>query len=737
MSLLTAYTKGNSRNFLFPVADGDLHNFLRLEERPLGFQQNNEIFAALWSLSSAIEAVHEYFSKEFNVRQIGCHYDIKPRNILYHRPQFLLSDFGLSKLGDINQGSRSLFKQGEGDYLAPECEDIERDFKKGIVGRASDIWSFGCVLSVILAYLRDGPPGVATFSNSRKGTFSGVRCSPFHAGTKESSAVAQFLGQFATLSPGMEDFRILARLIQDILRIDPEERPKASVVTSRLFHLAQTSVFGGICSALETRLGTFDLELEIEFRRLRIWGTVVGLVYESNQIPDASWLARPHSYAEYQTVEDCLKRCDHEVQFILAELGKKEPVTHHLYYHLQRFIDRLWDMQPASERSKMASHLEESMLTTEDVHRLQETKDSFDKQDQRLEGEGEGSTSTRLAYRRIGLQAVMRKISLELAQQLHCEQDLIMDTSLLARPFTNFHYHSLSKFMSNDQKVLIEKMTYQASWLPRVDELLERVRAIASFRSKELIKDVFPVLECAGYYHELSHHQFGIVYKLPAPASHVDPVTLKDVINNSQSRTKRPSLSDKFNLASKLVSCVLEFHRAGWVHKNICAFNIVFFPNDSANPAASISSPYIIGFNYSRQNMETAFTDGPSQEDDFRNYQHPVYLQNQRNFLEESTHPRKRFRQEFEYYSVGLVLMEIGLWTPLGTITETIRGSPEEVRKRLLGSHISILKSYMGDPYGEAVKDCLQAYSEAQLSPEQSRNDFEAKVVRPISNRQV
>ncbi|KAL8676144.1 MAG: hypothetical protein Q9186_007308 [Xanthomendoza sp. 1 TL-2023] len=620
INLITAYTKGETFNLLFPAADGDLHQILAGSDRPPGLKDDSDIVGALWGLSSAIEALHGVFAKDFGVRKIGLHYDIKPRNILYHDNRLILSDFGLSNLRDHEDGSESLFQVGEGDFLAPECEPADQGFNEGPIGRASDIWSFG---------------------------------------------------------------------------------------------------------------------------RLMIWGGAVGLLSESQALEEWMWLASSHPYKDFHLIQDCLGRCEKEVRIIVSDMGRKDSFTSNRYYNLQRLVDCLWNTQPASVHSKMISELEKDLLATDDASRLEEIPEAFEpsnsyfRSNQSPKPDDLELTRTNLALRRIGLLALMKSISLALAEGRSFGRELMIDPTAVVS-VAKFHNHFLGRHGDDGPNVLIEKLTYLASWRLRVDELVGRVHGIASLRT-QVADGIFPILQCRGFYHDTSRREFGLVYELPNSFSDRHPMNLVQVMENGNSRTNKPSLTEKFDLASILVSTVFGIHKAGSLHKNICSFNIICFPKETAKPSPSITTPYIVGFNYSWSNKETAYTDGPETgvKGDLRNYQHPVYIRNSRSATEESENPRKRFREEFEYYSVGLVLLEIALWTPLSRIIKSIGGSPEDVRKQLLRSHIALVKTYMGDAYAGAVKACLEAYSGEDTPAEESRNAFGKSVVTPISERKV
>jgi serine/threonine protein kinase len=96
IELLSSYTYRGKHNFLFPLAQGDLAEFLTSNERPPQFQPDRAFYTALRELSSAIGKVHHYTSARLKLDLIGCHHDLRPQNILVGGSTFLLADFGLS-----------------------------------------------------------------------------------------------------------------------------------------------------------------------------------------------------------------------------------------------------------------------------------------------------------------------------------------------------------------------------------------------------------------------------------------------------------------------------------------------------------------------------------------------------------------------------------------------------------------------------------------------------------------
>lgn len=723
VKLITAYTKGPTYNFLLPVADSDLKSLLLSNSRLPGFQTDDQIFNSLWGLSSALEAVHEYFENEFNVRQIGCHYDIKPRNILCYQGRFVLSDFGLSKLIPEDDDSRSLFEQGEGCYLAPECEPSDQDFKPGLIGRSSDIWSLGCVLAEIFAYLSGGPGGgpkmVAYFYEKRKIKLGPSICHHFHGVNDINPEVTNFLDRFSTQLAHEERFKSLACVVKASLQFEPDKRSKVSKISQRLFHLAQRHLLEKACSTLEYCIRPRNLELQIELQRLRIWGDAFGLATDWEHMPYHDWWAKPRSQKEYQSTQDILQRCQVEVDFVAEQLAQDSTPPYPLSYNLQKLLDQLWNMQSSGVHRDMLSRLEEVMLQ----HYSTATQNDL----QLAVEEGGGSAFN---YRHIASLVTMKEVTSALIQRNSSDMDLSVDQSVLRLPVAELHHHSIKTDETTGKRMLIEYMEYETSWASRTDELLKRVNAIAFLRRHGRINEIFPVLKCIGFYHDAVRSQFGIVYEFPLLAKNTDPQTLAQAVNDTQSRTKQPSLTEKFKLASNLVSYILDFHRAGWLHKSICSFNIIYFNNAFDSLEESFRYPFFIGFNHSRLNDENAFStlSGPQEE-----YQHPVYRRNIIKYTDDSQSPNSRFRQEFDYYSAGLVLLEIALWKDLKGILQSIRGTPEKVHEHLLKTHIKIVKSYMGELYGEAVRHCLSCYSDDKSNPEEVRSNFSKKVVIPIS----
>ena len=155
-------------------------------------------------------------------------------------------------------------------------------------------------------------------------------------------------------------------------------------------------------------------------------------------------------------------------------------------------------------------------------------------------------------------------------------------------------------------------------------------------------------------------------------------------------------LESRFQLAYILAGSLLKFHEAGWLQKNISSFNIGFFHPRTKSWLLGIDKPYFLGYLNSRPNdgsAVTEFIENPKEED----YQHPDYLRGR---------GKVRYQLRFDYYSLGLILLEIGRWQSLEHMSKKT-GGPAELRAHLRNEKVPRLKAKMGSIYEGVVNLCL------------------------------
>ena len=243
-SIKISREEGSSRdlvhNLLFLLADESLEDLLKYDREDAlrhHVSSDHTLFQQLYSLSSAIESLHNYEDSTDQLRLKGCHFDLAPRNILLWNKRLLLADFGLSRLRNEDSDSCSPLKGGPGLYAAPECfgEDFGPEHKHG---RSSDIRSFGAILVVLVTFMRSGATGVEQFKAARKHKSSNGKITyRFHADGKQNPGVDKWIRE---LEVGTSDIQKgILSLAREMLSIDPSQRPLSTIITESLFLLTQ------------------------------------------------------------------------------------------------------------------------------------------------------------------------------------------------------------------------------------------------------------------------------------------------------------------------------------------------------------------------------------------------------------------------------------------------------------------------------------------------------------------
>lgn len=153
------------------------------------------IIKAAQGLANGLKFLHTGITMGDGERLVCYHMDLKPKNILVFPEEvggniyyvWKISDFGMSRVktvrtersglrsvGENNfngpfvrreqpeDGSGTMNRREQATYLAPESISANRTMKT-----SSDVWSLGCVISVLFAYLEGGAAGVTSYSDKR------------------------------------------------------------------------------------------------------------------------------------------------------------------------------------------------------------------------------------------------------------------------------------------------------------------------------------------------------------------------------------------------------------------------------------------------------------------------------------------------------------------------------------------------------------------------------------------
>jgi serine/threonine protein kinase len=712
--LVTTFEQRGTYNLLFEPAQFDLSQLLANDSRPPALQSVEQIFIGLQGLASAIAILHEFHFSEFDVQRIGCHHDLKPGNILVDGGLFLLSDFGLSRLNSIDSDSKTGFR-ALNHHSAPESLDSEADFQANNVGRKSDIWAFGTIILDIITYILRGVKGVKQFEQSRRFKIMGMVFYQFHRAGTDHPSVHSWIRELKSEAPS--SWSPIFSLVDSILQIEPSVRPSASDVAQSIASIA-LSLQGMATVTRFERLNTSrnSYSLMVELERVRLWLKITGVLdhMDWNAIQDVA-----EEGLDFNVLKDCFLDLDRTVQVLedFSDLERSPSMR-----LLRRQVDRLVGSLRMPHRKELESLLERDLLLNVDPAIILEV-DSHER-DQRL---SELANVQLLAIQKLMIQdRATGKVSIEHAREIDFGRLKIQG---------EFGSQSNLAVLEEDDhnRVLVEWIEYDRKWRGQIGiELSERVGQLARVLHAEPKPRGFSNLHCLGWSHTLSRHSFGLVFKFPDNFPY--PKTLKQLYTDIPRRNleRRPPLGDIFSLAHSLANSLLQFHKVNWLHKNISSRNVCFFSTTEVPTKTIVTRPYFIGFNHSRPEDPKAFTHGPDANPEQRDYSHPDYLRDERSF-----------RYSYDYYSLGIVLLEVGLWQPLISMASTMKDevdqSPNALKKFLLKKYIPRLSSSMGQIYTAAVLTCLDSKSESRIPSTEWENtmsavgSFEQRVVVPLS----
>ena len=680
LELLASYTHKDRHNLIFPRAEGGtLANILACDRQGTSFESNESFVIALVGLSSAVEHVHNFVERRLDLDLIGCHHDLKPKNILVSENKWILADFGLSKFRPLSEGSGSMFGKGADSYLAPECEDLDGSFRKHVIRRSSDIWSFGCIITEVVSYMILGPDGVKTFNKQRGFDKRQWHFALFHCGPGQPNpAVNSWLSSLEIEAP--KTCKALLKLARAMLSLDEKERPKAKEVTARLQLIAVRAVIESIDEILVKAFSQGNsFDAFIEQKRFEAWKYSLGML-ETDTSPDAIGDIPSEQTFAFESILGCL----FDIRSYVESLPSQEQSGRVL--PLGQLNDRLGELLGGVLQEKARSYFKEAMVERVDNDLLSKIGDNL------------------YLDKEIKARATLKHMThLVMANdKTGGEEKLIKLPEIGPR----FGHHNLASLQENgvSRQVLVEWRSYGRK---RADDtinhqLFGRVNAIADLLGRDKPVE-FRALDCAGFFHDPSKLAFGLVYDFPRSPwqdrPNLAPETLEKLIAKPlESVLDRPALDDKLKLAHTLARCVLEFHLVGWLHKALVSSNVAFFNVGGRQQNEWLQEPYVLGFHHSRPDEISAFTQGLTElYANAKVYQHPEYLKDSR-----------RYRIEYDYYSLGILLLEVGLWRPIGELSKKYTGTFEENRRNILRERVPLLKEYMGKRYFEAVRICLE-----------------------------
>ncbi|KAL4940013.1 hypothetical protein BDV06DRAFT_197635 [Aspergillus oleicola] len=228
--------------------------------------------------------------------------------------------------------------------------------------------------------------------------------------------------------------------------------------------------------------------------------------------------------------------------------------------------------------------------------------------------------------------------------------------------------------------------------------LKNRIASLSVLLGRKPKPQAFHVLDCIGYCHDEPENRFGIVWNLPTLDVDDVPevVSLYDLIHPQNGADRiSPTLNDRFKLSSILANSILQLHSTKWLHRNFRSSHVLFLKPARNKNLDWLQEPYITGFSYARPDNENAISLPLYVQDVEVDYLHPTIA---------GSPVSDRYRREFDAYSLGLILVEIGFWRPISIFRKT-GYSPSRNHRRLLEYQLTgDLAHCMGVEFEAAVR---------------------------------
>jgi hypothetical protein len=290
------------------------------------------------------------------------------------------------------------------------------------------------------------------------------------------------------------------------------------------------------------------------------------------------------------------------------------------------------------------------------------------------------------------------------SSRLRFPTEFLQSLNLLEIPFCSA---KIGRRPDNGQSLIVE--TIEPLLGANVSDLKRDVRDLARKLSGPNVVE-FGLLSCKGHVSPRKSdstnpgpYELSIIFRMPTSDS--EPRTLRSCLLGMN---YTDSLSDRFNLANELARAVHSVHLFGFVHKNIRPETVLLLGNDDS----SIGSVFLIGFDSFRMASGKTLRKGEASWERCL-YQHPDRI---------GTVSSQDYIMQHDIYSLGVCLLELGLWQSLVFYEndESISDDGNLTRASILGSSQGLLfqeqllflargelKRRMGTKYSDVVVTCL------------------------------
>jgi hypothetical protein len=271
-------------------------------------------------------------------------------------------------------------------------------------------------------------------------------------------------------------------------------------------------------------------------------------------------------------------------------------------------------------------------------------------------------------------------------------------------PFASVKY---AQRANSDKWVVMEHRQWEAvdDVQPTIKEVRDLVTKLSSVNPL-----TFSILQCRGVVKVTDPKSgqlvsFNFAFRIPE-GFNSKPQSLRSYLISGQEHT----LTDRIQLAKQLARAVCYVHTLEFVHKNIRPETVLGF--QSKNSAFGVF--FLVGFE------KTRLADGRTKKLGDNAWDRNLYRHPHRQGL----HPEESYIMQHDIYSLGVCLLEIGLWTTflsyedikkppkpshaIGMVLNNREAQdPEMIKEKLVSLAKRELPKRVGNLYEQVVVNCL------------------------------
>ncbi|KAF9556296.1 hypothetical protein CPC08DRAFT_711329 [Agrocybe pediades] len=239
---------------------------------------------------------------------------------------------------------------------------------------------------------------------------------------------------------------------------------------------------------------------------------------------------------------------------------------------------------------------------------------------------------------------------------------------------------------------------------------------------------------CVGSVYMEASRECLLLYSLPSKTTYqvgnLKLVTLTQVMSDE---VLKSTLEVRVRYAREIAKVVMFTHAAGLVHKTICPESILILPTEDG-PQVKYSA-FLVGYDAAGLADMSAYRDTFSPLDPMKTpYMHP-----ERQLEGGKTAITSGMRHDM--YSLGVVLLEIGMWKPVRRMNKALQEVCDRrsfntdivrLREYLLDEATNHLANEIGSIYASVVLCCLNRTAPQYLNEDEVKEVFYERVMQKL-----